>query len=185
LQQNQIGNKGAKALANLPHLTDLDLSYNQIGVGGDLTLENLPQGLTYLGLEKNQIRVLAAKPLPKGLTHLNLSRNQIRDKEVLKLAKFLPQSLIILDLSFNKIENDGAIALANCLPWDLTHLDLQGNWIGGKGALTLAYHLHRHKRIISFNLRDNCFISPNEMFAVRNILNDTQILTLNLNNSHF
>ena len=56
----KIGDEGAKALANSPHLqnlTSLDLSDNDIGVEGAIALTNSPhlQNLTNLNLKRNQI----------------------------------------------------------------------------------------------------------------------------------
>ena len=103
LQWNGISDSGACALAdalgrNNERLTQLDLSYNNIGCEG---CEALARSLATGGT----------------LLHLGLAGNLISNKGALALAQCLEQgtALTHLDLSNNKIQDKGAKALVSFL----------------------------------------------------------------------
>ncbi|WP_395461041.1 hypothetical protein [Wolbachia endosymbiont (group B) of Ablattaria laevigata] len=137
----QIGNEGAKALANLTNLTQLDLSYNNIDKEGAKALadSNLTN-LTQLNLNYNQIGKEGAEALADSnltnLTQLNLSYNQIGNEGAKALANLT--NLTQLDLISNQIGNEGAKALGNGNLTNLTQLGLQFNYIDAEGAKALA-----------------------------------------------
>jgi hypothetical protein len=133
-------------LRYMPHLSKLDLSYNQIsGLGALAGLANLEYldsrqnaiadigglaglaNLTYLDLSYNGITDISALAGLTNLEHLDLGNNSITDISALAgLA-----NLKYLDLSFNGITDISGH------PWlaDLEHLDLRYNRIADFGAL--------------------------------------------------
>jgi len=155
LDSNQIGAKGAEALAKALHgnttLMELNLDSNQIGAKGAEALAKALHGnttLTELNLALNKIGDSGAAALAKALhsnttlTNLGLSLNKIGDEGAAALAEGLHgnTALTELDLAYNQIEVDGAAALANGLHGNttLTKLFLYNNLIGGIAALTTA-----------------------------------------------
>ncbi|WP_353278995.1 hypothetical protein [Wolbachia endosymbiont (group B) of Longitarsus flavicornis] len=132
-----IGNEGAKALANLTNLTELDLHRNNIGNEGAKALANLTN-LTKLDLWFNDIGKEGAKALANltNLTKLNLADNNIGNEGAKALANLT--KLTQLDLSYNNIGAEGVEALANGNLTKLTRLYLNDNNIDAKGAKALA-----------------------------------------------
>ena len=135
LRGNQIGDKGARALAALTGLTSLNLRVNEIGDEGARALAALT-GLTSLNLRDNQIGAEGARALAAltGLTSLNLSDNQIGAEGARVLAALI--RLTSLELTGNEIGDEGARALA--VLTGLISLDLSLNQIGPEGARALA-----------------------------------------------
>jgi hypothetical protein len=90
---NLLGPKGAACLASLKHITELDISYNNIGRGADEDVKGAIDALA-----KSNIRVL------------NLCSNNINNESATTLAGMV--SLRSLDVSCNlDIEDKGLIAL--------------------------------------------------------------------------
>ncbi|HEX7844004.1 MAG TPA: COR domain-containing protein [Kofleriaceae bacterium] len=135
LSDNQIGVKGARALAALTGLTTLHLGGNQIGDKGARALAALTR-LTSLSLGPNSIGDEGASGLAAltRLTSLDLFGNAISDEGARALATLT--GLISLRLGGNQIGAEGARALATLT--ELTSLLLGGNKIGAQGARALA-----------------------------------------------
>ncbi|XP_066054402.1 NLR family CARD domain-containing protein 3 isoform X2 [Chamaea fasciata] len=144
LAENQISNKGAKALARSllvnRSLMVLDLRSNAIG----------PTGAKALGdaLKNNQI-----------LLSFNLQKNDIGAQGARKIAEALKQncSLRELKLSSNSVGDNGSIALAEALRVNhsLQSLDLQSNSISSTGVTALTAALCSNRGLLSLNLREN------------------------------
>ncbi|MCC5792952.1 MAG: hypothetical protein JJT82_10155, partial [Legionellaceae bacterium] len=114
VKSNNIGYKGAKALAANTSLTLLDLRRNQIGDEGATALA-ANTSLTSLDLHGNQIGDEGAKALAANtsLTSLNVFYNQIGDEG----AKALAANTILtsLDFSWNEIGDEGINAIMEML----------------------------------------------------------------------
>jgi hypothetical protein len=127
LKNNNIGNNGAKALADALKvnniITKLELWDNNIGIEGAIAIAGM--------LEKNTT-----------ITKLELWDNNIGDDGAKALAKALEKNKTIteLDLWGNNIKDDGAIAIAGMLEKNntITKLDLWGNNIGADGVIELG-----------------------------------------------
>ena len=135
LNDNQIGDEGARVLASLSGLTSLDLNHNQIGAEGARVLASL-SGLTSLDLRYNQIGAEGARALSSlsGLTLLDIRNNRIGDEGARALASL--SGLTSLHLNHNQIGAEGARVLSSMS--SLTSLDLDGNQIGDEGARALS-----------------------------------------------
>ncbi|XP_044791944.2 NLR family CARD domain-containing protein 3 isoform X2 [Bubalus bubalis] len=148
LAENQISNKGAKALARSllvnRSLTTLDLRSNSIG----------PQGAKALA---------DALKINRTLASLSLQSNRIRDDGARSMAEALAanRTLSVLQFSSNSIGDGGAKALAEALMVNqgLKSLDLQSNSISDPGVAALMGALCANQTLLSLNLRENS-ISP-------------------------
>ncbi|XP_019843890.2 NLR family CARD domain-containing protein 3 isoform X2 [Bos indicus] len=148
LAENQISNKGAKALARSllvnRSLTTLDLRSNSIG----------PQGAKALA---------DALKINRTLASLSLQSNRIRDDGARCMAEALAtnRTLSVLQFSSNSIGDGGAKALAEALMVNqgLKSLDLQSNSISDPGVAALMGALCTNQTLLSLNLRENS-ISP-------------------------
>ncbi|NXO06608.1 NLRC3 protein, partial [Oriolus oriolus] len=174
LAENQISNKGAKALARSllvnRSLMVLDLRSNSIGPTGAKALAD--------ALKKNQnLLSLKASPLPPLLcpteafpsskgqhtgrpwAQPGLQKNAIGAQGARKIAEALQQnrSLRELILSSNSVGDHGSIALAEALRVNhsLQSLDLQSNSISSAGVTALTAALCSNKGLLSLNLREN------------------------------
>ncbi|XP_042683992.1 NLR family CARD domain-containing protein 3 isoform X2 [Centrocercus urophasianus] len=144
LAENQICNKGAKALARSlkvnRSLTALDLRSNSIGPSGAKALAD--------ALKKNQV-----------LLSLNLQHNVIKEEGATALAEALltNRRLITLQLSSNSVGDSGSVALAEALKVNhsLQSLDLQSNSISNTGVSALTAALCSNEGLIDLNLREN------------------------------
>jgi uncharacterized protein (TIGR02996 family) len=153
LKDNGIGDAGAEALAQSPHLTNLrvlNLGYNWIGDAGARALAQSPHltNLRELNLSSSWIReagaeALAQSPHLTNLRVLNLSYNGIGDAgaEALAQSPHLT-NLRVLNLEFNEIGDAGAVALAYPHLTNLRELNLSANGIGDAGAEALAQSPH-------------------------------------------
>ncbi|OXB60051.1 hypothetical protein ASZ78_000954, partial [Callipepla squamata] len=127
LAENQISNKGAKALARSlmvnRSLTVLDLRSNSIGPSGAKALAD--------ALKKNQV-----------LLSLNLQHNVIKEEGATALAEALMTNrrLMTLHLQKNSIGAHGARKLAEALAQNcsLKELMLSSNSVGDNGSVALA-----------------------------------------------
>ncbi|KAK2533455.1 Nlrc3 [Columba guinea] len=144
LAENQISNKGAKALARSlmvnRSLTVLDLRSNSIGPTGAKALAD--------ALKKNQV-----------LLSLNLQHNVIKEDGATFLAEALLTNhrLTTLHLQKNAIGAHGARKIAEALKQNcsLKELTLQSNSISSTGVTALTLGLCANKGLISLNLREN------------------------------
>ncbi|NWH59875.1 NLRC3 protein, partial [Geococcyx californianus] len=172
LAENQISNKGAKALARSllvnRSLTALDLRSNSIGPTGAKALADAlkkNQALLSLNLQHNLIKEDGATFLAEALltNHrlmtLHLQKNAIGAHGARKIAEALKHncSLKELTLSSNSIGDNGSVALAEALKVNhsLQSLDLQSNSISSAGVTALTAALCSNKGLLSLNLREN------------------------------
>ncbi|XP_027539720.1 NLR family CARD domain-containing protein 3 [Neopelma chrysocephalum] len=172
LAENQISNKGAKALARSlvvnRSLMVLDLRSNSIGPPGAKALADAlkkNQILLSLNLQHNTIKEDGATFLAEALltnhrlVTLHLQKNAIGAQGARKIAEALKQncSLRELTLSSNSVGDNGSIALAEALRVNhsLQSLDLQSNSISSTGVTALTAALCSNKGLISLNLREN------------------------------
>ncbi|RLV89522.1 hypothetical protein DV515_00014846 [Chloebia gouldiae] len=172
LAENQISNKGAKALARSllvnRSLIVLDLRSNSVGPAGAKALADAlkkNQILLSLNLQHNSIEEDGATFLAEALltnhrlVTLHLQKNGIGAQGTRKLAEALKQncSLRELILSSNSVGDSGSIALAEALRVNhsLQSLDLQSNSISSAGVTALTAALCSNKGLLSLNLREN------------------------------
>ncbi|XP_054850990.1 NLR family CARD domain-containing protein 3 [Eublepharis macularius] len=172
LAENQIGNKGAKALARSlmvnRSLLALDLRSNSIGPQGAKALADslkINQYLLSLNLQCNAIKEDGTKSLAEALINnhtlmtLHLQKNCVGPQGSKKLAEALKKNggLKELILSGNCIGDAGAAALAEGLKVNQTlfTLDLQSNSISDVGVTALTRALCSNRGLISLNLREN------------------------------
>ncbi|XP_040430543.1 NLR family CARD domain-containing protein 3 isoform X1 [Cygnus olor] len=172
LAENQISNKGAKALARSlmvnRSLMVLDLRSNSIGPSGAKALADAlkkNQVLLSLNLQHNVIKEDGATFLAEALltnhklTTLHLQKNSIGAQGARKIAEALKRncSLKELMLSSNSVGDNGSVALAEALKVNhsLQSLDLQSNSISSAGVAALTVALCSNKGLINLNLREN------------------------------
>nr|QWT69015.1 NLRC3 [Gallus gallus] len=172
LAENQICNKGAKALARSlmvnRSLTVLDPRSNSIGPSGAKALADAlkkNQVLLSLRLQHNVIKEEGAAALAEALLTnrrlitLHLQKNSIGAHGARKLAEALAQncSLKELMLSSNSVGDNGSVALAEALKVNhsLQSLDLQSNFISNTGVSALTAALCSNKGLTDLNLREN------------------------------
>eukprot|EP00075_Anas_platyrhynchos_P035330 XP_027324583.1 NLR family CARD domain-containing protein 3 [Anas platyrhynchos] len=172
LAENQISNKGAKALARSlmvnRSLMVLDLRSNSIGPSGAKALADAlkkNQVLLSLNLQHNVIKEDGATFLAEALltnhklTTLHLQKNSIGAQGARKIAEALKRncSLKELMLSSNSVGDNGSVALAEALKVNhsLQSLDLQSNSISSAGVAALTAALCSNKGLVNLNLREN------------------------------
>ncbi|XP_035745590.1 NLR family CARD domain-containing protein 3 [Egretta garzetta] len=168
LAENQISNKGAKALARSlmvnRSLTVLDLRSNSIGPAGAKALADAlkkNQVLLSLNLQHNTIKEDGATFLAEALltnhrlVTLHLQKNAIGAHGARKIAEALKQncSLKELTLSSNSVGDHGSVALAEALRVNhsLQSLDLQSNSISSAGVTALTAALCSNKGLLNLN----------------------------------
>ncbi|KAG8145508.1 hypothetical protein E2320_012031 [Naja naja] len=172
LAENQIGTKGAKALAKSlmvnRSLLALDLQKNEIGPQGSKQLaEALKRnwGLKDLILSGNCVGDQGAAALAEGLSlnhtllTLDLQSNSISDTGVTALTCALccNQGLTSLNLRENSISQEGAQAIANALRANCTlkNLDLAANLLHDEGIHAIAQALKENQALTSLHLQWN------------------------------
>ncbi|XP_034877996.1 NLR family CARD domain-containing protein 3 isoform X2 [Mirounga leonina] len=169
LAENQISNKGAKALARSllvnRSLTALDLRSNSIG----------PQGAKALA---------DALKINRTLAFLSLQSNSIRDNGARSVAEALAanRTLSVLQFSSNSIGDGGAGALAKALKVNqgLESLDLQSNSISDAGVAALMEALCANKTLVSLNLRENSISSEGARELARALCINSTLKNLDL-----
>ncbi|XP_071078224.1 NLR family CARD domain-containing protein 3 isoform X2 [Desmodus rotundus] len=176
LAENQISNKGAKALARSllvnRSLTTLDLRSNTIGPQGAKALADalkINRTLVFLSLQSNTIKDDGARSMAEALAAnrtlsvIHLQNTTIGPTGAQKMADALKQNRSLKELMFssNSIGNKGAKALAEALKVNqgLESLDLQSNSISDAGVAALMGALCTNQTLLSLNLRENS-ISP-------------------------
>ncbi|XP_064151541.1 NLR family CARD domain-containing protein 3 isoform X2 [Loxodonta africana] len=176
LAENQISNKGAKALARSllvnRSLTALDLRGNSIGPQGAKALADalkINRTLASLSLQSNAIKDDGAGSIAEALASnrtlcmLCLQKNTIGPVGAQRMADALKQNRSLKELIFssNSISDRGAKALAEALKVNqgLESLDLQSSSISDTGAAALTGALCTNQALLSLNLRENS-ISP-------------------------
>ncbi|XP_003790878.1 NLR family CARD domain-containing protein 3 [Otolemur garnettii] len=186
LAENQISNKGAKALARSllvnRSLTTLDLRSNSIGPQGAKALADalkINHTLISLSLQSNTIRDDGARSMAEALASnrtlsvLHLQKNTIGPMGAQRMADALKQNknLKELMLSSNSIGDGGTKALAEAMKVNqsLESLDLQSNSISDVGVAALMGALCTNQTLLSLNLRENS-ISPEGAQAVAHAL---------------
>lgn len=167
LSDSKLGVAGAKALAAMPQLQQLQALYvakNQLGAQGASALAQSPhlQTLERLDLSENMLQLagleaILAPGVWPGLKHLELYRNELGDAGITRLAQ-QPRfnQLTSLGLGLNYLCYQGYQSLSALLQRparvdgvELRHLDLRANRLGDVGALMLAdaSRLHRLKTL--------------------------------------
>ncbi|XP_013373140.1 PREDICTED: protein NLRC3 isoform X1 [Chinchilla lanigera] len=192
LAENQISNKGAKALARSllvnRSLTTLDLRSNTIGPQGAKALADalkINRTLTSLSLQSNAIKDDGARSMAealatnKMLSALHLQKNIIGPLGAQQMAEALKQNRSLKELMFssNSIGDGGAQALAEALKVNqgLLSLDLQSNSISDAGVAALMGALCANQTLLSLNLRENS-ISPEGAQALAQALSSNSTL---------
>ncbi|XP_033614539.1 NLR family CARD domain-containing protein 3 isoform X2 [Fukomys damarensis] len=192
LAENQISNKGAKALARSllvnRSLTAVDLRSNTIGPQGAKALADalkINRTLTSLSLQGNTIKDDGAWSMAEALAAnqmlcvLHLQKNNIGPLGAQKMAEALKQnkSLKELMLSSNSIGDGGAKAMAEALKVNqgLLSLDLQSNSISDTGVAALMGALCANHTLLSLNLQENS-ISPEGAHAMAHALSSNSTL---------
>lgn len=143
LRCSKINYEVIKELAQLSHLTSLDLSCCCIGTEGAKILAsgNLIN-LTSLDLGGNEIGDEGVEALASGnltsLTELKLYDNKIGDRGAKALASGNLTNLTLLSLGWNEISDKGAEVLASGNLTNLITLKVYDNSINYRGAQTLA-----------------------------------------------
>nr|XP_030140604.3 NLR family CARD domain-containing protein 3 isoform X3 [Taeniopygia guttata] len=172
LAENQISNKGAKALARSllvnRSLMVLDLRSNSIGPTGAKALADAlkkNQILLSLNLQHNSIKEDGATFLAEALltnhrlVTLHLQKNGIGAQGTRKIAEALKQncSLRELILSSNLVGDNGSIALAEALRVNhsLQSLDLRENSISKEGGPAIARALRSNSTLRKLDLAAN------------------------------
>ncbi|XP_064334465.1 NLR family CARD domain-containing protein 3 isoform X2 [Camelus dromedarius] len=172
LGENQISNKGAKALARSllvnRSLTTLDLRSNSIGPQGAKALADalkINRTLSSLSLQSNMIRDDGARFMAEALAAnrtlsvLHLQKNTIGPVGTRRMADALKQNRSLKELMFssNSIGDGGAKALAEALKVNqgLESLDLQSNSISDSGVAALMGALCANQTLLSLNLTAN------------------------------
>uniref|UniRef100_A0A8C3RJR3 NLR family CARD domain containing 3 n=1 Tax=Chelydra serpentina TaxID=8475 RepID=A0A8C3RJR3_CHESE len=172
LAENQISNKGAKALARSlmvnRSLMVLDLRSNAIGPTGAKALADalkINQVLLSLNLQNNVIKEDGAKFLAEALltnhklTTLHLQKNSIGPQGAKKIAEALKQNgnLRELILQSNSISNAGVTALTGALRSNrgLISLNLRENSISQEGAPEIANALRANCTLRNLDLAAN------------------------------
>ncbi|XP_027628993.1 NLR family CARD domain-containing protein 3 isoform X2 [Tupaia chinensis] len=192
LAENQISNKGAKALARSllvnRSLTSLDLRANSIGPLGAKALADalrINRTLTALSLQGNGIKDDGARAMAEALASnqtlsvLHLQKNTIGPMGAQWMADTLKQNRSLKELMFssNGIADGGAAALAEALKVNqgLESLDLQSNSISDPGVAALTRALCTNQTLLSLNLRENS-ISPEGAQALAGALRTNSTL---------
>ncbi|XP_058013529.1 NLR family CARD domain-containing protein 3 [Ahaetulla prasina] len=169
LAENQIGTKGAKALAKSMmvnrSLLALDLRSNAIGPNGAKALAD--------SLKNNQ-----------HLLSLNLQSNLIKDKGAAGLAEVLTsnQTLMTLHLQKNGVGPQGSKQLAEALKrnWGLKDLILSGNCVGDLGAAALAEGLRLNLTLLTLDLQSNSISDTGVTALTRALCCNQGLTSLNL-----
>jgi hypothetical protein len=145
LHSNNITAAGAKLLAKLPELVELDISHNKIGDEG---IEAL---LTNNKLQKLDISVtyLSIKSMPLLATHPNLRELDVHcetvgDEGVICLAK--NNQLVKLNINFTRITDKAVDALLKNR--SLLKLKFRSRWnfISEENEITLKNHIKSNRR---------------------------------------
>ncbi|KAM9726050.1 NLR family CARD domain-containing protein 3 isoform 3-T5 [Dama dama] len=197
LAENQISNKGAKALARSllvnRSLTTLDLRSNSIGPQGAKALADalkINRTLASLRFSSNSIGDGGAKALAEalmvnqGLKSLDLQSNSISDPGVAALMGALctNQTLLSLNLRENSISPEGAQDLARALRTNSTlrSLDLTANLLHDQGAQAVAEAVRENRALTSLHLQWN-FIQAGAAKALGQALQlNTSLTSLDL-----
>ncbi|XP_077931033.1 NLR family CARD domain-containing protein 3 isoform X4 [Halichoerus grypus] len=195
LAENQISNKGAKALARSllvnRSLTALDLRSNSIGPQGAKALADalkINRTLAFLSLQSNSIRDNGARSVAEALAAnrtlsvLHLQKNTIGPVGAQQMADTLKQNRSLKELIFssNSIGDGGAGALAKALKVNqgLESLDLQSNSISDAGVAALMGALCANKTLVSLNLRENSISSEGARELARALCTNSTLKNL-------
>ncbi|XP_023584203.1 NLR family CARD domain-containing protein 3 isoform X3 [Trichechus manatus latirostris] len=197
LAENQISNKGAKALARSllvnRSLTTLDLRGNSIGPQGAKALADalkINRTLASLSLQNNMIKddgagsIAEALASSRTLCMLHLQKNSIGPVGAQRMADALKQNRSLKELMFssNSIGDGGAKALAEALKVNqgLESLDLQSNSISNAGVAALMGALYTNQTLLSLNLRENSINPEGAQALARALCTNSTLKNLDL-----
>ncbi|XP_076977747.1 podocan-like protein 1 [Tamandua tetradactyla] len=201
LPHNRVAALGARDLASMPGLAELNLAYNRLAsarvhrrafrplralrsldlAGNQLTRlpSGLPAGLRALRLQRNQLRALEPEPLVglDQLQELGLAHNRLRVGDIGPGTWHELQALKVLDLSHNELS-----FVPPDLPEALEELHLQGNRIShvGPDAFLSTPHLRalflRANRLHATSIAPEAFLSLGHLHVVDTAGNPDQVL---------
>ncbi|KAM8776937.1 NLR family CARD domain-containing protein 3 [Rhynchonycteris naso] len=197
LAENQISNKGAKALARSllvnRSLTTLDLRGNSIGPQGAKALADalkINRTLASLSLQSNRISDDGARSMSEALavnrtlSVMQLQKNTIGPAGAQQMAEALKQNRSLKELMFssNSIGDGGAKALAGALKVNqgLESLDLQSNSISDAGVAALTGALCANRTLLSLNLRENSISQEGAQHLARALRTNSTLENLDL-----
>ncbi|XP_066131185.1 NLR family CARD domain-containing protein 3 [Saccopteryx bilineata] len=197
LAENQISNKGAKALARSllvnRSLTTLDLRGNSIGPQGAKALADalkINRTLASLSLQSNRISDDGARSMAEAvaanrtLSVVQLQKNTIGPAGAQRMAEALKQNRSLKELMFssNSIGDGGATALAGALKVNqgLESLDLQSNSISDAGVAALTGALGANRTLLSLNLRENSISQDGARHLARALCENSTLENLDL-----
>ncbi|XP_066238797.1 NLR family CARD domain-containing protein 3 [Saccopteryx leptura] len=197
LAENQISNKGAKALARSllvnRSLTTLDLRGNSIGPQGAKALADalkINRTLASLSLQSNRISDDGARSMAEAvaanrtLSVVQLQKNTIGPAGAQRMAEALKQNRSLKELMFssNSIGDGGAKALAGALKVNqgLESLDLQSSSISDAGVAALMGALCANRTLLSLNLRENSISQDGARHLVRALRTNSTLENLDL-----
>lgn len=155
LSYNKIGSEGAKVLAANNTLTSLDLSSNVIGdYGAEALLKN--ETLKKLFIGDNHIHTEALKDLPNNLnlTTLSLQNNYIGDElpEVFRRGENAPK--MNLSLANNSIGDEVAKVLAN---GNFSVLHLPHNYISDEVSQALQENVKANNLLLDLSYNNGTY----------------------------
>ncbi|XP_061256980.1 NLR family CARD domain-containing protein 3 isoform X1 [Bos javanicus] len=196
LAENQISNKGAKALARSllvnRSLTTLDSTKQGFPGGSDSKESTCSAGdpCSIPGLRSNSIGPQGAKALAdalkinRTLASLSLQSNRIRDDGARSMAEALAtnRTLSVLHLQKNSIGPVGTQQMADALKQNrsLKELMFSSNSIGDGGAKALAEALMVNQGLKSLDLQSNSISDPGVAALMGALCTNQTLLSLNL-----
>lgn len=178
-------------MVNATALRELDISRNEIGLGGaaavaDLLGRNCCPNLKRLWLELNDIPPEGVSLIAKSLWYNNhleeidLHGNHVGGQGANEIAEMLQHNTTLesIFLEENGIGPQGAISIANALGYQknctLQQLDLGDNCIGDEGARALARALYHNPTLSLLSLWANRFETEHLQEEVENLAQEVE-----------
>uniref|UniRef100_A0A8C5U5E9 NLR family CARD domain containing 3 n=1 Tax=Malurus cyaneus samueli TaxID=2593467 RepID=A0A8C5U5E9_9PASS len=161
LAENQISNKGAKALARSLLVNRSLMLLSSPGPAVEASTHSftpVSHSLQHNSIKEDGAAFLAEALLTNHrLVSLHLQKNAIGAQGARKIAEALKQNCSLRELSGNSVGDGGSTALAEALRVNhsLQSLDLQSNSISSAGVTALTAALCSNRGLLSLNLREN------------------------------